>query len=338
MKRLFAILLSFIICFGFVACSNKNQATTENPGAEVSESTNATALELDTEYTSEDYAKFRMRSVLSTDKVVASMGSSITYPVDSNANIYADAVFDLEYLGSENINCADLVKAWATGANDMLYEDVLYCVETDYMTNITSYENIMPLSKVRFHVAFELPKTEETVKLYFDFNGSVYVTEYTLGETKKNVTSIFPGGVIENPDYAKLEFLGIEYTEDVKPSNTVGFHSHYPVENPDNIYLVVRYNITNYQSSEMAYDTFVGVNLVADEKYRYDGFVVAETADGTSFTGYDSVKPLATEKMYYLIEVPKTVMEMDYKVNIFFDKEDYVYQGAAVKSAMTPEE
>lgn len=338
MKKLFAILLSFVICFSFVACSKQEQVSDENPEVEVPASTDADVLELDAEYTVEGYVKFRMRSVLTTDKVVASMGSSLTYPVDSDANIYADVIFDAEYLGSESINCADIMKAWAVGANDMIYEDVLYCIEKDNMTSITSYGNIEPLSSVRLHVAFELPKTENAVELYFDFNGDIYMVDYTLGEMKKKETSIFPGGTIEKEDYAKFEFLGIEYSEDVTPSNTKGFYTHYPVENPDNIYLVVRYNITNYQSVEMDYETFVGVNLVADGKYRYDGFVVAETADGTSFTGYDTVKPLATEKMYYLIEVPKSVMEADYKINILFDKEDYVYQGAAVKATMAPAE
>lgn len=89
-----------------------------------------------------------------------------------------------------------------------------FFVETDNNTNITKYENVNPLCTNRLHCAIAVPKTEEELTLRMDIQDKNVFYNYHLGDIAKNVTLISVNQVIEIEDYAKLQFKGIEYTDD----------------------------------------------------------------------------------------------------------------------------
>lgn len=122
-------------------------------------------------------------------------------------------------------------------------------------------------------------------------------------------------------------FNGIEYTDDLLPSNTSGAYSHYDIDNSSNTYLVAKFDITNYMSSEKDCDTFIGIKALYLDKYTYTGFVVVEDDDGKGFSSYEDISPLSTRHFYYLIEVPKTVVENDVTLTISFNGKEYTYTG-----------
>lgn len=133
------------------------------------------------------------------------------------------------------------------------------------------------------------------------------------------------GSVLESDDFAKIIFNGIEYTQDVLPSNTSGSYRHYEIDNKDNTYLVVKMDITNYQDTSKRCDTFVGVKAEYMDKYTYTGFVVVQDSDEKGFSAYESISPLSEREFYYLIEVPKSVIENELEVKISFDGKEYSY-------------
>ena len=83
--------------------------------------------------------------------------------------------------------------------------------------------------------------------------------------------------------------------------------------------------MTNYQSTAKDIDSFAGVTATFGGKYKYTGFVIREDEDQKGFSSNDDIAPLTTARLYYLIKVPKAVMEMDLSVRTVFDKQEYQF-------------
>ena len=158
-------------------------------------------------------------------------------------------------------------------------------------------------------------------------NGEEFTYDYSVGDVVSDAQEIQVGDKIEASDYASMVFNGIEYTDDVVPSDTSGVYSHYEVDNASNTYLVVKFDITNYMNDKRDGDTFVGAKAVYMEKYSYNGFIVVEDEDGKGFSSHGAISPLTTRHVYHVISVPKTVKDSDVVVTIFFNNQEYVFAG-----------
>ena len=53
--------------------------------------------------------------------------------------------------------------------------------------------------------------------------------------------------------------------------------------------------------------------------------MIREDEDQKGFSSNDDIAPLTTARLYYLIKVPKAVMEMDLSVRTVFDKQEYQF-------------
>ncbi len=69
--------------------------------------------------------------------------------------------------------------------------------------------------------------------------------------------------------------------------------------------------------------------LSGNRHYVYTGFTVMEDADGAGFTSYSDIAPLTTRHLYCLIEVPKSVMENEVTLTLFFHGQEYSYTAKA---------
>ena len=287
---------------------------------------NTVAIEVNKTYEDADYANFKVIKIVSAEKITGSMGSSISY-TPSDGNIYIDVVMDYTNNTSNTIACDELITFKATKADGTMYDNASFFVETDNGTSITSYTDVAPLATVRLHCALSVPKGEGQYTLSLDVDGQMYGYEYTLNQVVNNAKAIKINDVLENEDIAKAVFKSVKFTTDLLPSNTSGYYNHYPVDNAANTYLVVRFDITNNQTSARDCEEFVNVTATFMDKYTYTGFVVVEDTDGKGFSSYEDIDPLSTRKLYCLIEVPKTVAESNYELTISFAGEEYSYKG-----------
>lgn len=280
------------------------------------------------ENTVEDYADFTLFKVATSKKITASLAGTLYFENDKEGETYIDIVLDWTNKSTEGINSADLLEAFAIGANGTEYKRCLYAVETNNASYLSQYEHIAPLSTARLHCAISVPESEKELTLMLKINGEVYACKYNLGQKVSSAQQIQPGQTVGDTDFATMEFLGIEYTDDLLPSNTSGAYSHYPVKNATNTYLVVKFDITSYLPSAKDCDAFVGVKATYMDKYTYTGFVVVESDDGKRFSSYDDIDPLTTRHFYCLIEVPKTVTENEVELTISFGNQEFVFTGS----------
>lgn len=324
MKKLFSLLLTFAICLSLCACGSTEKDNDKKNDDKKATSSSATKLILGENNSIADFADFTLFKVQTTKKVTASLQDRIYYENDNDGETYVDIILDWTNTSSEAVSSDDLLVATATNASDKKYEDVLYAVETNDAAYVSQYESIAPLSKVRFHCAISVPEAETELTLKLVIKGKTFTYDYTLGDVASNAKEINLGDTINAADFATLVFQGAEYTDVLKPSNPDAY-SHYSVDNADNTYLVVKFDITNYASSEKECDTFAGVKALYMNKYTYTGFVVAERADGKSFSAYENIAPLETRHFYCLIEVPKTVTQNPATITLSFNGQEYTY-------------
>lgn len=328
-KKLLVVIVALIaIVAVMAACGGKGETGTETGNkADVTESNNITELVLGKLNTVEDVAELTLFKVATTEKITASLDGSFYYNNDNPDEIYVDMIFDVKNLGAENVSCDDFMLATAEGATGTKYSCGFYAVETDNLTNVSTFENIAPLGSARFHAAFSVPKEETELKIAIALGDEEFTFPYTVGNIERNATVLKAGDVIEAEDFANMTFKGIDYTDDLLPSNTSGFYTHYEVDNKDNTYLVVKYDIENFQGSAKDVDTFAGIKAVYMGKYTYTGFVVVEDSDKKGFSSYEQIDPLTKRACYCLIEVPKSVSEKEVELEISFNSQEYIYKG-----------
>lgn len=291
-----------------------------------SASKEAAPLELDQKNTVADWADFTLAKVETTNRIEGSLTGGTYYENENQGETYIDVVIDITNTTSGEMRSDDIITLTAVSSSGTEYEGTLNAVETDGGKYVSAFEPLKPLATVRMHCAVSVPDGEDTFTLTLQAGESAFTCDYTLGETLVHATPLTVGTKLESDEYAEIVFQGASYTDDLLPSNTSGFYTHYAVDSPDSTYLAVRLDITNLQSTAKEADTFVGTRACFMEKYTYTGFLVVEDTDGTGFSAYESIAPLATRHAVVLIEVPKTVMNEPAVVTVNFNGQEYTYE------------
>ncbi len=335
MKKFLSLILIALFCLSLCACGSANSLLNELQNEIRNELENgdnqvdtapvdlSKVLVLGEQNTVEGYANFTLFKVSTTKQVTGSIGGGIYYEHDVPGETYVDVVLDWTNTSSETISNRELLVAYAKGAAE--YRSCLYAVETDNATDVSQFEDVAPLSKIRMHCGISVPETETAVTIVLEIKGEKFEYEYTMGSVESNATPLSVGQTVEAADFATMVFNGIEYTDDLMPSNTSGVYSHYPIDDPANTYLIVKFDITNYQTTDRECDTFIGVKATYMDKYTYIGSVVVEDEDGEGFGAYENIAPLTTRHFYYMIKVPKTVSSEPVSLTVSFNGQEYTY-------------
>ena len=321
MKRIIAVGLTLLMLLGVTACGSS-----ENGGG-VSKK-DSLPLALDQKVSIEDHVEFKLVKIQSTDKIEASMDSFLYYSVQSPDEIYVDVILDITNIGTEGIGTEEIASVSAKGASGTDYFCSLYAVETDANTSLSQYEVLAPLTSARLHCGIPVSKAETSVKISLNVKGTTYFYEYLMGTPVANFQPLVAGQKIEKANFAEAEFRGIEYADALYPSNTSGYYSYYNVDNADNTYLIVGFNMTNYQSIAKDCETFVSAKAVYMDTYTYSGFAVVEDSDGAGFSTYEEIAPLTTRNLCLLIEVPKAVSNNPVKLYVNFGGVEYLFTNA----------
>lgn len=316
MRKLILAFMAAVLCLTLCACGGGTGTPKSDADSE---------LALEKQITVEGYADFTLLKIMTTDEITAAIDGNWAYESPSGHK-YIDVIIDFTNNSSKAIDSNKAVAASAKSYSGIEYSDCLYVIETD-SGDLNTYDSISPLSTARLHCAISVPDSETNFTLKLKVKGNEYICSYSIGSVASSAKEIKVGDTVGKDNYATMLFNGVEYTDDLLPPNTSGHYWHYEVENTSNTYLVVKLDITNYMNTSKNCDKFVGINALYMDKYSYSGFVVVEREDKQGFRNYESISPLSTRHFYYLIEVPKTLVEKDYTLTFSFNGQEYTYSG-----------
>lgn len=330
MKRTLTLILALLMTVSLAACGGGTTTVVKKePDNSFADKQEEQPLSLEQKNSVENYIDFTLVKIQTSKKIEAAMSGGLYYENSNTGETYIDVILEVTNTGTEAISSEDVITAIAVNASGSEYTNTLYVVETDSNSNVSQYESIAPLSAVRLHCGISVPENETELTIKLNINGSVYACDYKLGETLANTIPLAVGQSVEDEDYASIQLQSVEYTSDLLPSNTSSYYTHYEVDNADNIYLVTKFDVTNYQGTAKQQDSFVSVKAVYMDKYTYTGFVVVEDTDGEGFGRYESIDPLSTRHLFVLIEVPKVVMDKPAELSITFNGKEYSYTHSA---------
>ena len=294
-------------------------------GCGASEANKGTPLSIQAMNTIENYAEFSLFKIETVKEMKAPIHTGLYYESKSEAETYVDVVLDWKNLSTQSFQESELVTITAKNENGIEYNDVLYVVETSRGTSLSQFEEIKPLTTARVHCGISVPITETNLTITLKVKNEMYTCEYSLNSKVSNEKELKENDEVVDKDYAAFVFKGIEYTDDLLPPDTSKAYRHYKVDDTNNTYLVVKFDLTNYMSDDLDCDEIFGMKAIYMDKYNYDGFAVIEDEDGRGFSSFEDIKPLTTRSFYYLIEVPKSVQEESLKLNIYFNKQEFYY-------------
>lgn len=314
MKKIVSAVLLMCLVVSFSGCDKDSENIKEKP----------TELEIGNTYKIDDYAEFTPIKITTAKKIMASMGTGY-YENNNEGETYVDMVFDVINTSDDVIESEKFMEAVAVNESGTRYKDVTYSVETDNLSYMSTYDEMIPQTISRFHASISVPETEKELTLKIEIEDKKFSIEYNTEREIKKTTPLDVGDVIGDKNYATAEFLDYKFIDKVVPSNTNGFYNYYEVGNSDNTYLALEFNVTNYQEDEKNIDTFLSARAKFKDKYKYTGFIVGEEEE-TRLTTYTKITPLSGMKVYCLIEVPKAVMYEDYEVSVMFNKKEYLFK------------
>ena len=343
-KKLVALFLILAISVSFVACSNdgesgNNDETTTSVSESTSKKSSKESNKEDSDKNNESssksgtlklnevnkidgYAKFSLQSITTTPDIYALAAYSKSYYNTTTGEIFIDCVFEVENISDGVIENQEFMVAEAQNSSDKKIKAELYATENERRTSVGSYGVINPGQTVYFHAVISVPTTDEVYDLIFKVKDKEYKINYKLNETLKEVIRLKIGDIHENPDYATLEFLNLEFKDELIADNAEKYTTK--VSDSDNTFMILTFNITNYTEEEKDCYELISLFPVFDKKYTYEHDMYTLEKDGTHYDKNGEIAPLATKKVAVKIEIPKAAKEKSFEIKTVFDNKEFV--------------
>ena len=107
------------------------------------------------------------------------------------------------------------------------------------------------------------------------------------------------------------------------------FSSHYQVDDSSNTYLYVILKCKNTSSIDLDASSVADVTVKYNNDYTYSSFsTIPDKTTGFTYSDLTNIKPLTSQKIYYLAEMPKSISkekDTPIEINIKVDDKTYVY-------------
>lgn len=169
-------------------------------------------------------------------------------------------------------------------------------------------------------------KNEHTVVTNGNSSDNTTKDNSTNTQITENVINI--GDTIQGKDW-EVTISEINFSQRVDPpETTTGFYEYYQVKDTDNTYLYVILNCKNISNLELGADTVAKVKVKYNDNYTYTSFsTIPDETLGFSYTNITKIKPLTTDKVYFLAEMPNSIStetDTPIEVDIEFENQKYI--------------
>lgn len=125
-------------------------------------------------------------------------------------------------------------------------------------------------------------------------------------QLSSKIVELKPDETIKTDDY-EFTLTKVEFSYDVKPSDTSGSYMSYQADS-GKVYINAVVKIKNLMERNIRIDELYKISAVYSDKYNYEGFVVVDVGNNFDWSSsYSAASPLETAKTHGLIDCPKEV-------------------------------
>lgn len=286
------------------------------------------------------YTDFALRKVITTDIVACNFNDMSHKLYMKPDKIYVDVVFDWTNVGTTvQLPYEVMTAAAVTPDGTELTGEVLIeapDMEGNPRAALSIFDEMEPQSPQVLHAVFLADSNTESLDMKFSVQNCEFTYEYTLGDIITDAEELKPGDVLES-DMAKLEFIGISYTDELEPVNK-GNGSYYSihvqgVDEAISTLLDAKFRLTSKLDTELdaMYFLYMNAKYGDDFKTYYDSLNYSsafyETVGWDGLPGFDSlVAPDETYEINYLITTLEDNMDRPLALFLEFDGKEYVYR------------
>ena len=266
-KKTLFVLLAIIFCLALTGCGDKESGEKSNSGK-------AESKQQVTYY--EEYTK------LPELKNVTKFRSETSSKTLSGSN---EGTVTKRYYVNDGDNAKEIVEKYLKFIED-------YDFSSKASTEANTYSIIF-----EEYIVSSISYSDSEIKL---------VIIPKKNQLSSKVVDVKPNETIKTDDY-EFTLTKVEFSYDVKPSNTSGVYMSYQAES-GKVYINAVIKIKNLMQRNIRIDELYKVSAVYSDKYNYDGFVVVDTGNNFDWvSSYSAAAPLETAKTHGLIDCPKEV-------------------------------
>lgn len=157
----------------------------------------------------------------------------------------------------------------------------------------------------------------------------------TIGVSNSNSTdssktvSVSLGDTITGKD-VEIKIDSAKFAQKVEPPNKDSYYNYYQVDDSDNTFLYIILNCKNTSTIDIKASSVADVTVKYNNDYTYSSFsVVTDKTLGFTYSNITNIKPLTSQKIYYLAEMPKSITDekgTPVEINIKIDDTTYIYK------------
>ena len=152
----------------------------------------------------------------------------------------------------------------------------------------------------------------------------------TSNNTKSEETiKISKDDVIKGKD-VEINIENVQFSQDVEPPVKNTFYTHYQVDDSSNTYLYLVLNCKNISTIDLKASSVANVIAKYNNAYTYNSFsTIPDNVTGFTYSNITNIKPLTSQQIYYLAEMPKSIedeTDTPLEVQIKVDDKTYLYQ------------
>jgi hypothetical protein len=301
-----------------------------------------TKLNLNEKVTVEN-GEFKVTNVNITNKVEPPKKSSwYTYYESDKDKVYIDVVIEYKNTGTSSAEADEIVNGKLTYRDVYTYSG-FEIIEEDNRSDFTyaNITDIAPLTTEYLHYLFEVPSSVksdngklEATLIFGDKSFDLIVRDGVTGQTNTNGDSkivkdkeITKGTTEVIKGIAEFTVESANITTKVEPPKKDDFYTYYEADN-GKVYVDVVIAYKNLgQDPKDADEAVKSGSLKYDNTYDYTGFTTIEEDNGQDFTytNITTIKPLVTDKLHYLFEVPAEVASSNKPIKVSFKVAENTY-------------
>lgn len=147
--------------------------------------------------------------------------------------------------------------------------------------------------------------------------------------TNEETVKISSGDTITGKD-VEINIDNMEFKQKVESPFETYFSEYYQVKDSDNTYLCIILDCKNTSTIDLDASSVAKVSVKYNNIYNYSSFsTIPDSSLGFTYSNITRIKPLTSQKIYYLAEMPKNIadeQDTSVEVNIKVDDKTYTYQ------------